>query len=46
VKDRYQSAGHEIDQIDARRCVDWHGTALDHQVQKLKLHHDDLPRIR
>jgi DNA end-binding protein Ku len=28
--------------------VHWHGTAFvwDHQVQKLKLHHDDFPRIR
>jgi hypothetical protein len=43
VKDRYQNPGHEIDQIGACRCVHWHGTAFlcDHQVQKLKLHHDD-----
>jgi len=48
VKGRYQNAGHEIDQIGARRCVHWRGTAFlwDHQIQKLKLHHDDLPRIR
>jgi hypothetical protein len=48
AKDRYQNAGHEIDQIGACRCVHGHGTAFlwDHQVEKLKLHHDDLPRIR
>jgi hypothetical protein len=48
VKDRHQNAGHEIDHIGAYRCVHWHGAAFvwDHQVQKLKLHHDDLPRIR
>ena len=36
----------QIDQIGASRCVYWQGTAFlwDHQVQKLKLHHDDLPR--
>src|SRR5215831_21081164 len=39
VKDRYQNAGHEIDQIGECRCIHWHGTASlwDHQVQKLKL---------
>jgi hypothetical protein len=48
VKDRYQNPGHEIDQIGACRCAHWHSTAFlwDNQVQKLKLHHDDLPRIR
>jgi hypothetical protein len=48
VKDRYQNAGHEIDEIGAGRCVDWHDAAFlwDHQAQKLKLQHDDLPRIR
>jgi hypothetical protein len=48
VKDHYQNPGHEIDQIGACRCVHWHCAAFlwDHQVEKLKLHHDDLPRIR
>jgi len=37
MKDHHQNAGHQIDQIGARRCVYWHGRAFvsDHQVQKL-----------
>jgi len=37
VKDHYQKAGHEIDQIGAYRCVQWHGSVFfcDQQVQKL-----------
>jgi hypothetical protein len=47
MNDHYQNAGHKIDQIGACRCVQGHGTAFlwDHQVQKLKLRHDDLLRI-
>jgi hypothetical protein len=48
LKDHYQNAGHEIDQIGAYRCVQWHGSVFscDQQVQKLQLHLDNLPRIR
>jgi hypothetical protein len=48
VKDRHHNAGHEIDEIGASRRVHRHRTASfsNHQVQKLKLYHDDLPRIR
>jgi hypothetical protein len=37
VKDHYQNAGHEIDQIGAHRCVHRHGFVFfsDQQVQKL-----------
>ena len=48
VEDRHQNAGHEIDEIGACRCVDRRAIAFlsNLQVQKSKLHHDDLPRVR
>jgi hypothetical protein len=37
VKDHYQNASHEIDQIGVYRRVHWHDVAFlsDHQGQKL-----------
>src|ERR1700730_10961262 len=48
VKHRHHNAGHEVDEIGACRRVHRHRTASfsNHQVQKLKLYHDDLPRVR
>src|ERR1700722_15080377 len=48
VKDCHHNAGHEIGEIGACRRVHRHRTAFlsNHQSLKLKLYHDDLPRIR